>query len=451
MDINAVALHVSQTIWGWPLLGLFIAVGIIVTIATRFVQVRYLPTALQAVFAPSTEEAAHAGSAQMSPFQAFLNSLGTATGNGCIAGMATAIYCGGPGAAFWLLVAGFFGMALRYAEVYLGTCFVGETAPNGAKGGPMLYLSKLPGGSILPYAYAFMVLLYGLSSGTAMQANAIGLGVARTWEIDKFFTAIAIAIFISYALLGGARRILAISDRLTPFKVAVFLFSSILVLLYNYAGIMDALHLIMQSAFSFPAVGGGVAGYTLQQAMKNGFTRSLNANEAGLGIAALFFGTTGSKHPVKDSILSMVSAFITNYLVCFLVALVIIASGVWNNGQQSTELVISAFETCFGSYGGYVVTFCAASFGLGCMISTSFLARECFLFLTRGRLVYLFYALYVLVAFFGTQAKVDIIWNANDIVNAILLCMNLVAILYFLPKISRGIAHFSNVQAAQHD
>ncbi|MCL4379976.1 amino acid carrier protein [Candidatus Dependentiae bacterium] len=447
MDINAIALLISQTIWGWPLLALFLIMGLIVTVATRFVQIRHLPTALKAVFAPSREEMTVAGAAPLSPFQAFLNSLGTATGNGCIAGMATAIYCGGPGSAFWLLIAGFLGMALRYAEVYLGTCFVGETAPNGAKGGPMLYLSKLPGGTILPYCYAFMVLLYGLASGTAMQANAIGLGVARTWGIDKLFIAIAIALFIGYALLGGAKRILAISDRLTPFKVAVFLISSLLVLGYNYAGIIDALRLIVMSAFALPAVAGGVVGYTVQQAMRNGFTRSLNANEAGLGVASLFFGATGSKHPVQDSILSMVSAFITNYCVCFLVALVIIASGVWNNGLQSTELVISAFETFFGAYAGYVVTFCAASFGLGCMISTSFLARECFLFLTRGRFVYLFYLLYVVVAFLGTQARVDIVWNTNDIINASLLCINCAAILYFLPRIARGIANFNNTVA----
>ncbi|MCL5271915.1 MAG: amino acid carrier protein [Gammaproteobacteria bacterium] len=442
MDINQLAITISQLLWGWPLLSIFMLAGLIVTVATQFVQIRHLGTALREIFMPKMQE--HSAAATISPFQAFLNSLGTATGNGCIAGMATAIYCGGPGAAFWLLVAGFLGMALRYAEVYLGTAFIGETAPNGAKGGPMLYLSKIPGGSILPYIYAFMVLLYALASGTAMQANAIGLGVARTWDIDRSLTAIVIAIFIAYALLGGAQRILAISDRLTPFKVAVFLVSSLLVLGYNYAGIIGALKLIFLNAFATPAVAGGIAGYTLQQAMKNGFARSLNANEAGLGVAALFFGATGSRQPVRDSILSMVSAFVTNYLVCFLVALVIIASGVWNNGQQSTELVISSFETFFGVYAGYVVTFIAASFGLGCMVSTSFLSREVFLFLTRGRWIYLFYAIYILVAFVGTQAKVDIIWNTNDIINATILCINLYAIAYFLPKISQGIVRFNN-------
>lgn len=441
IGLNDLAIRISDWIWGWPLIIVFISAGVLATLMLNFVQFRYFLASCRMVLFPKKSETTLTSGAEMTSFQAFINALGTSTGNGSIAGIGTAIYAGGPGAAFWILVGGVLAMVLRFAEVLLATSVIGKYTFRTAKGGPMVYLHLVPGGSFLPYVYCAFLFLYGLSSGNAMQVNSIGLGLSRASNglIEPIYVAVALTLFVIYVLRGGAKRILQISDRLVPFKVAVFIISSLIVLIYHSGEILGALSLIWKSAFTPSAAGGALIGITVQQAMRSGFARSLNAHEAGLGVAAAFFGTSGSKEPVEDSIMSMLGAFISTYLVCFMVALCIIVSGVWDNGLSSAALTISAFNTVFGSYGGWVVTFCAASFGLGVLISFAFITRECWVFLTRGRFEKVAFLIYIVVTFFGTLAKVDLIWNTNDIINGLMLLINLYGIVWFLPVMRKTV------------
>lgn len=442
MNLELYISSIGKILWGWPLIGAFVGVGLFATLMLNFVQFRYLLTSFKLVLFPDKDETSK-DSGTMTPFQAFLNALGTSTGNGSIAGMSTAVYAGGPGAAFWVLISGIFALVLRFAEVYLGTFLIGKKTFRGAKGGPMVYLSLVPGGKFLPFVFMFFMLLYGLSSGNAMQANSIGLGIQSTWGIQPLVTAICLVLFLGYVILGGAERVLKISDKLVPFKVGVFFLASFIVLAYHYAALIPALKLIFESAFSLKALGGAAAGITIQAAISNGLSRSLNAHEAGLGVAPVFFGESGTKEPMKTSILSMVSAFISTYLVCFVVALSVIASGVWNNGLSSTALTVSAFNTVFGSYGGWVVTFCAASFGLGVLVAFSLVAKESWSFLTGGRGLWLFSIIYCLVTFGGTLAKVDLIWSVNDVVNGLMLIINLYAIVWLMPTIRKAVLEYN--------
>lgn len=450
MNLNDLAISVSDWIWGWPLILIFVIIGGITTIKLNFVQFRYFIQSWKLVLFPSKAETTLTSDAQMTSFQAFINTLGTSTGNGSIAGIGTAIYAGGPGAAFWILVAGVFAMALRFAEVFLAIYVKGKYNFRTAKGGPMVYLHLVPGGSFLPYIYCAFLFLYGLTSGNAMQANSIGLGLSRASNgmIEPLYVAIALTLFVIYVLMGGAKRILQISDKLVPFKVAVFIVSSLIVLVYHYGAIWGALALIWKGAFTPSALGGAAIGITMQQAIRSGFARSLNAHEAGLGVAGTFFGASSSKEPVNDSIMSMLGAFISTYIVCFMVALCIIVSGVWDNGLSSTALTISAFNTVFGMYGGWVVTFCAASFGLGVMVSFAFIVHECWVFLTRGRFNKMAYLIYAAVTFGGTLAKVDLIWNTNDIVNGLMLLINLYGMVWFLPVIKESLTEFKKKRAS---
>ncbi len=441
MDLNSTILLLRDYLWGWPLIITMLSIGSIVTIVTGFVQLRYFTRAWRLLLIPKKNELGQQKGAEITPIQAFLGALGTSIGNGNIAGIATGIALGGPGAAFWVLVAGFIGMPIRFAEVFLGTFFGNQTF-RGVRGGPMVYLSKLPGKSFLPYVFALLFFLYGLTSGNATQANSIGDGICRTWGISPWLVAIGITVLLLYAILGGAHRIIYISDRLTPFKVFVFLVSAVIVLTYHYAMIIPAVVLIFKSAFSYAAVAGGAAGFALQQIMRNGLARGLNANEAGLGIAASFFGATGSKKPVEDSLMSMCGVFISSFVVCFSVALMVIASGVWNNGEQGSALAVSAYETVFGSYGGWVVTFIATSFGLGVMIAFLFIGRTAWLFLTNNRWEKAFYVIFCVVAFVGTLTKVEIIWNTNDLINGILIPLNLYAIVSFIPLIYSSLKNY---------
>lgn len=442
MNITVLADSFNQFLWGWPLLIIFLGSALIVTLALNFIQVRKFFAAWRLVLQPTPAEEAHEGKSDISPFQAFIASLGTATGNGSIAGVATGIFVGGPGAAFWMLITGFVGMALRFAEVYIATCFTGVHSFRGALGGPMVYLNRVPGRSFLPYVFAVMFLVYGLIGGNAMQANSMADALNRTWGINVWVVATCLLVFLLYVVLGGAQRILQISDRMTPIKVVIFLVCGVIVLIGNYHALWGALALIIKSAFTCQAATGGVVGWTIQLAMKEGIVRALTMSEAGLGSAALAFGATGSKRPVQDSLLSMIPVFISTYLVGFLVALCIVASGVWNNGEDAIRLTISSFETVFGCYGGWIVTFLAASFGLGCMAAVLFIAMRSWLFLTNNRFTAIYYALFCGAAFLGALAPVRVIWPMVNIIVGLMLLVNLYAILWLLPTTIKGLRSF---------
>ncbi|HVX00949.1 MAG TPA: alanine:cation symporter family protein, partial [Candidatus Babeliaceae bacterium] len=370
-------------------------------------------------------------------------------GNGSAAGMATAIYSGGPGAAFWVFMLGFLAMAIRFAEVYASTSFTERLANGVVRGGPMVYLKKVPGGFVLPFVYAFFCLMLSFASGNAMQCNSITLGLERMTGISTYAIAAALFIFLLYVMLGGAQRIIKVSDKIVPVKVALFFIATFIVLGYHYKSLIPALRLIIESAFYPQAVFGALTGYTVQNAIRFGMSRSLNATEAGLGTAAVLFGATGSKDPMRSGIMSMASTFISTNLVCAMIMLVLVASGVWNNGLTSTNLTISAYQTVFGSLGGWVVTFLSITFGMGVLVAYAYIGSECWSFLTKGRWMKVYTALYCLMALVGSLAQVKLLWSAIDIVNAGLLAINLYGLLVLTPSIRQAVLKYSKLHSSK--
>ncbi len=442
MSLNDIVLYLSNLVWGWPLIIYVVSVAVIATFALSFVQFRYFFKAWKLVFFPDKKTEASEQD-DMTPFQAFLNALSASVGNGSIAGIATAIYAGGPGAAFWIVVLGFLAMSLRYAEVYLSSYFATESALGSSLGGPMIYLSRVPGRKFLPYFYAVFCFLLALTSGNAMQANSIRDGVMRIMPfIPKIGIAITLLAFMVYVMLGGAQRIVYVSDRIVPVKVGLFFSTCFIVLLYHYNAIIPALRIIWLGAFYPEAIGGAALGLSIQHAMRFGIARSSNASEAGLGTAGIIFGGSSAKDPVKNGIMSMLSAFISANLVCFSIALMIVASGVWNNGENGLNLTISAYNTVFGSLGGWIVTFLSISFGMGVLVTYAYIARSCWIFMTGGKWMNLLTGIFCAVTFLGAMARVDIVWNSTDLVNAGLLASNLWGILWLMPLIRKGLREY---------
>lgn len=432
---------IDNMIWGWPLLIFILATGFIMTIALSFVQFRYFFTSWKLVLFPQNSKALQA-EGELTPFQAFINALSASVGNGSLAGMAVAITTGGPGAAFWVFVLGFLTLPIRYAEVYASSAFVTKSDHGGINGGPMAYLSRVPGGKFLPALYAFFCLGLTFVTGNAAQCNSVGLSIKKMSGIGEFYIGIAFFVFLLYVMLGGASRIIKVADMIVPIKVALFFFSSFTILAYYYASIWPALVLIVKSALVPKSVGGAIAGISIQTALSAGVSRVLNATEVGLGTAGVLFGATRNMDPVRNGIMSMVSAFISNYFVCFVLFLCFIVTGTWNSGAQSTEMTIAAFSNVFGDLGGWIVTFLSLSFGIGVIVSYAFIGRECWLYLTNGRYFGLYAAIYCIVAFLGTISKVDIVWSMTNIVNAGLLITNLYGLLFLLPAIMRGLKSY---------
>lgn len=432
-DIADLIAQINDMMFQWPLLLFVMGVGIVCTVCCGFIQFRYFIAAWKYTLFPEKKTSA---TADMSPFQAFLNSLSTGLGNGSIAGVATAVFSGGPGAAFWVVAIGFIIMAVRYAEVFLSCYFAERQTTVHNLGGPMLYLQSVPAGIWATRIYVCFGLLFGLCVGNGMQTNSIAISMHETWGIAPIFPAAASFVFLLYVVFGGAPRIIRVSDKLVPLKVVLFFSTTLIVLCYHYQNIIPALKLILSCAFTPLAFAGGVIGFTVQQAVKYGLIRSIAATESGLGTTAIFYGSSGSKEPVKSGVMSMLSSFIST-LVCFIVALCIIASDVWDSGATSTALTVKAFNTVFGLYGGWIVSFLSITFGIGVMVAYAYLTREFWFYLTNRRYESVFAILYCAVAFGAAFVDPTILWSFADIPNATMLTINLLGILWLLPLIRR--------------
>lgn len=313
MHIDLLIQKVSNQVAGLPLL-IFIALAALVyTVRLRGIQFRYFMRGWRETLQPSGANSA----GEMTPLQAFVNTLGASIGNGSIAGVATAVYAGGPGSLFWLLVFGCLMMAIRFAEVYISTLYGERNAGNASTlGGPMLYLQDVPGGRYVAGLYAITCIFFGLLVGNAVQTNSISLALNATTGISPLIIGVGLLAFVAYLLLGGASRIVAIADIIVPIKVAVFFIASAVIIGYHIAELPHALMLIMHGAFSSQAMVGAAAGATLFQAMRFGLTRSVMATESGLGTIAILFGFTGSAQPLRSALMGMIGTFVST-LVCF--------------------------------------------------------------------------------------------------------------------------------------
>jgi len=444
MDISSIITSAAQNIWSFPLLIGIFGLCVFMSLKLNFVQFRYFFTAIGMIFSPSSDGVAEQKAGELTAFQAFINTLGANIGNGSLSGVPAAICIGGPGAIFWLLLASTFAVVLRYAEVYLGMVFIGKYRFGSAKGGPMLYLSLLPMGTFLSYTFATFCLGYAFFGGSMVQCNTVGLALKKTWGIDPYVTAFFILAFIIYVLVGGSQRIISYLDKLVPVKVGLFIVSALIVLIYHYQMIPHAFYLIFQGAWSPESFIGGSFGYALQKSMTTGFQRGVLIHEAGLGTAAVAFGSTTGKNAVQDSILSMLSVYINTHIVCLMIALTLLASGVWDNGETSSTLIISAYQTVFGSFGGWIISFLTINFGVSVLVSYAYLGRVCWEFLTGGKWMFVFPCLYAACAFFGTYMDVYLVLNIADLVNAGLFICNMMGIIWFVAVIRKGLTEYES-------
>ncbi len=421
---------------GTPLTIYVVVISIITTFALRGIQFRRFFQAWQLTFAADTKN--EANKTEMSPIQAFINTLSANLGNGSFAGMATAVYLGGPGAAIWAVIIGLLLMSVRFAEVYISTVY-GQKAGRADLGGPMLYLQDIPGGKWLAYMYGFFLFLFSVAVGNAIQANSICDSIQDTWGQSPYTIAAVLLIFVIYIMAGGAPRIIRASDAIVPVKVLLFFSTSIAIVLYHYKAVPEALSLMWANAFQATAIGGGALGYTMQQAMRYGIDRSIMATESGLGTAAVLFGFTGSSTPLKNGLMAMLSTFIST-IVCFLVALCIVVSGVLESGLEGITLTMKSYSTLFGVWGGPIANFLSISFGVGVLVTFAYIARAAWLFLTGGRWPIISNVLYCVATGVGALASVSSIWYFASVVNAALLVINLCAILWLLPTITTSLA-----------
>jgi AGCS family alanine or glycine:cation symporter len=430
---------------GWPLMIYVATICIVCTLLLKGIHIRHLPMAIRLVLFP--KKSASSSKGDMTPLQAFINTLSTNLGNGTIAGMATAIYAGGPGAAIWFVICSFLLMSVRYAEVFVSVLYSNKN-PSATIGGPMLYLKSMPFGTVLAYVYAVLCFFYGIIGGAAIQANSISLSLATACNVPNFVTAIAVGLFVLYVGFGGASRVVRLSNYLVPLKIGLFFGSAILILMYNITAIPGALWLMIMSAMNPATAHAALIGITLQQTIQYGLMRSVFASESGLGTAAILFGSTGKVRPAESALMGMMSTFVSG-IVCFLLALCIVVTDSWTLGLTSTPLTVATFNSTFGAFGGIIVSTLSIIFGLGVTVAYAYIVRACWLMIFPAKYEYGNVLFYALSAAFGAIGQVTFVWQLADIVQALMLFINLLSLLIFVYSLRNQMIQETNQLALE--
>ena len=420
----------GDIVWGPHMLILLLGAGIYLTIRLRFVQLRRFGLSFRLLLGNRDfGESAKERKGDISPFQALAASLAAVIGNGNIAGVCTAIAMGGPGAVFWMWLAAFFGMATKVAEAVLGQKFK-ITAPDGTiKGGPMYYISHGLGLPWLAGIFAFFMGCKPLFSTTSIQSNSVALVLRTQLGIEPWITGIGLAFLTWLVIIGGIKSIARVAEFLSPIMVFLYITGALITIIIFYHKIPDALSLIFVGAFKPTAVTGGVAGMTIRNAIRYGFSRGAYSNEAGTGTAAVFHASAQTSEPVRQGLIASLDVFMDTLVICTLTALTVLVTGVWNQGITSTEMTAAAFNAAIPWVGGLIVAVSSFLFGYSSLIAVTYYGEISFSYLLGSWIKWPFRWIFCVVIFIGATMKVEEAWSIGDVFNGMMASTNLIGLI----------------------
>ncbi|SET14562.1 alanine or glycine:cation symporter, AGCS family [[Clostridium] aminophilum] len=443
--LNDIVVLVNDFVWNNILLYVLVGTGIFFTIRTGFVQIRRFPKAWNRVFGGFSLNGEKAGKDGMSSFQALSTAIAAQVGTGNIAGCATALVSGGPGAIFWMWIAAFFGMATIYGEAILAQKTRVRDDEGNITGGPVYYIREaFPGGfgKFLGGFFSVAIICALGFMGNMVQSNSISDAFNTAFGAPKFAVGIVIAVIAAFIFLGGIGRIASFTEKVVPMMAAMYLIGSVIVLAINFRNLPGAVASIFIGAFSPKAVGGAVAGMTIRMAMRFGVARGLFSNEAGMGSTPHAHAMAKVKHPQEQGETAMVGVFLDTFIVLTVTALVILSSGVLDgmisNGVSGTPVAQAAFGTAFGGFGSVFVALCLLFFAFSTIIGWYFFAAANVTQLFGSRAVKPFSVIVVACIFLGSLLKVDLVWNLSDLFNGLMVLPNLVALIALNAVVARA-------------
>jgi len=426
MDPSAIMSTLNGFVWGPVMLALLVGTGAYLTVRLGFLQILQLPRALRLVFSRSRTAA---GEGDISPFQALTTALAATIGTGNIAGVATAIYLGGPGAIFWMWVCALVGMATKYAEAVLAVKYRHLLPDGSMQGGPMRYIAEGLGLKWLGWLFALFGSIAAFGIGSMVQSNSVAVALTATWGIPPVGTGIVLALLTGVVIIGGIRRIGKVTEKLVPVMGVAYVLGALVILALNASALPGAFALIFSHAFAPAAASGGFAGAAVSAAVRFGVARGVFSNEAGLGSAPIAHAAARTNSPVRQGLIAMTGVFFDTVIVCSMTALVILSTGAWTSGETSSALTYLAFESALPGPGGLIVTIGIAIFAYSTMIGWAYYGEECieYLFGLRARTPYRY--LFCLLIAVGAFQKVGFVWDFSDTMNGAMAIPNLIGLL----------------------
>jgi len=432
-DLARAITWLSDGVWGpWntaigpvpgPLVLLLLGVGLFLTLRYRFVQVRRFPAALRAIVG---QQSGTGG--VLTPFQAFMTALAASIGTGNIAGVATAVVAGGPGAVFWIWCYGFFATAIKFTEAVLGTTFRLSRA-GGVASGPMYYLRDGLGRPRLAAAYALVAGIAALTTTPFTQPNSIAVAFESEFALSPLASGVLIAVLTWLVIIGGVKSIGRAVEKLSPLKVFLYLAGGLFVILVNADRLPEVFEAIVREAFSLRAAAGSATGMGVMVAMRYGLARGVYANEAGYGTAAVAYGTARSSEPLQQGLNAIIEVVVVSFVTSSISALSILVTGAWQSGLNSTAAVAYAFDSAIPVAGGPIVAVCAFLFGYTTLIGWAYYGEQFFEYILGLRVTVPYRWIYCGLIVFGATARVETVWAWGDLMNGLQVFPNMVGVL----------------------
>jgi AGCS family alanine or glycine:cation symporter len=422
-------------VWGAPMLVLILGTGLFLMFLLKFMPLRKIGAGFSLLWSGRTKKADESG--EISPFQALMTCLAATVGTGNIAGVATAIFMGGPGALFWMWCTALVGMATKYSEVLLAVHYR-EKDKNGEHiGGPMFAIKNGLGKRWVWLGTAFAVFggLAGFGIGNMVQVNSMAQALDATLHVPTWITGVVTTIVVALVTLGGVKRIGKVAEALVPFMCVTYVICGFVVLIVNAAEIPHTFSLIFTYAFTPVAATGGFAGSVVLMSIRYGVARGVFSNEAGLGTAGIAQAAGTTKSAVRSGLIGMLGTFIDTLIVCSVTGLAIISSGVWSNGQSGAALSASAFESAMPGFGGILLTISLVIFAFTTILGWSYYGEKCWIYLVGTKSVLPFRILWVVAVPFGAISQLDFAWLVADALNGLMAIPNLVSLLMLSPVI----------------
>ena len=424
----------NDIVWGPVMLVLLVGTGIWLTLILRGLQFGMLFYALKQAFRPHPKKedgSDHEG--DVSHFGALMTALSATIGTGNIAGVATAVVTGGPGAVFWMWITAIFGMATKYGEGVLAVKYRVTNSKGEMSGGPMYYIENGLGKKWkwLAFLFAFFGVMASFGIGSTVQANSVAQAVHSSFGIDTWITGVVLTLITAFVVLGGIQSISRVSSVVVPFMAVLYIVGGLVVVAMHFDLLLPALKVIMHDAFTGQAVAGGVVGTVIRY----GVARGVFSNEAGMGSAPIA-AAAKTDHPVRQALVSMTGTFLDTIIVCSITGIVLVMGILQSNGGafavpdlEGAALTTATFDAMLSGYGGWVVTIGLIFFAYSTTLGWCYYGEKCATYVFGDKSVPIYRVIYVATVMLGTVLSMDMVWAAADTFNGLMAVPNLIALL----------------------
>lgn len=434
--VTEVVSRASDYLWNVILIILLCGTGIYFTIRLKFIQVRKFGEGFKLVFGNMSLKGEKGKNGEMTTFQSLATAIAAQVGTGNLAGAATALIGGGPGAIFWMWVSAFFGMSTIYAEATLAQQY--KVKKDGeVTGGPVYYIrAAFQGkfGKVLAAIFAvFIVLALGFT-GNMVQSNSIGAAFsevfsARNIEIPSIVFGLILAAVIGFIFIGGVNRLAAVVEKIVPIMAGIYILGSLVLILMNITALPEAIKMIFVGAFQPEAVVGAGAGIAVREAIRFGVARGLFSNEAGMGSTPHAHARAKVDNPHQQGLAAMISVFIDTFIILNLTVFSILTTGVLNSGKEGTALTQAAFTAGFGSFGDIFVAVCLLFFAFSTILGWHFFGQVNVKYLFGEKAAKIYSVLVIGFVIVGSTLKVQLVWSLSDFFNGLMVIPNAIALL----------------------